>query len=449
MVSVVFVFGGCSRQTSSVSLPVDTTRTFSYSGDRDVPGRWWTVFGDPQLNVLVDSALGSSFTLMTAWQRLHEAKAIVDRETSSLFPTLDASVEGELSQYQTRFVQSQQLRLGLASQYEVDLWGRIRSSIEAQRYRAEATLQDYRTAALSLSAEVVRTWYQLMEATSQLELINQQVETNEKMLRLMKNRFGSGQIRSVDILRQRQLLESTREQRITAESRVQVLEHQLAVLLGRIPQGQFNYQTDTLPGLPPLPETGVPAELIRRRPDVQSAFNSLQAADRQMAAAISNRYPRFSLSASVSTAADQAGDLFEDWARSLTGNLLTPILYGGRLSAEVDRAEAVKKQRLYEYGQTMLTAFREVEDALIQEKKQRERIESLKDQIKLARQSYEQLRVSYFNGVAGYLDVLTALDEEQQMRRNLLSARLLLLEHRVALYRSLAGGFQTERERMQ
>src|SRR6056297_3586266 len=202
---------GCTPQTQSVSLPVDTTQTFSDAGNQEVPERWWTVFGDEQLNVLVDSALTSNFNLLTAWQRLRAAQAVVDRESASFFPTLDASVQGEVSQYQSQFVQDQQLSLGLSSAYEIDLWGRIGSRVEAQRYREQATREDYQTAALSLSAEVARVWYQLVEARNELKLIRDQIRTNEKVLTLLESRFGSGQIRSVDILRQRQLLEATRE----------------------------------------------------------------------------------------------------------------------------------------------------------------------------------------------------------------------------------------------
>jgi len=438
---------GCTPQTRSVSLGVDTTQVFSNAGTQEMPGRWWTTFGDDDLNVLVDSALASNFNLLTAWQRLREARAVVDRESSSFFPTLDASVQGEVSQYQSQFVQDQQLSLGLSSSYEVDLWGRIRSRVEAQRYREQATRQDYQTAALSLSAEVTRVWYQLVEARSELALIRDQITTNEKVLTLLETRFGSGQIRSVDILRQRQLLESTREQKINAEARLETLKHQLSVLLGNPPQVRIATAEGDLPDLPPLPSAGVPTDLIRRRPDIQSAFNRLKAADREVASAISNQYPRLSLSASASTSANNARDLFQDWSRRVAGNLLTPLFYGGQLKAEVDRTQAVKQQRLYEYGQTVLNAFREVEDALIREEKQKQTIQSIRQQLDLARQSYQQLRLEYFNGMSGYLDVLTALDEQQQLRRDLLSARLRLLEYRIALYRSLAGGFEVESQR--
>jgi outer membrane protein TolC len=111
----------------------------------------------------------------------------------------------------------------------------------------------------------------------------------------------------------------------------------------------------------------------------------------------------------------------------------------------VNRTEAVRTQRLYEYGQAVLTAFQDVEDALIREQKQREQIQNLERQVALGRQAYEQLRLQYFNGAVGYLDVLTALDELQQLRRDLLTARRVLVEDRIALYRALAGGFDTGR----
>jgi outer membrane protein TolC len=219
--------------------------------------------------------------------------------------------------------------------------------------------------------------------------------------------------------------------------------------MGRPPQQEVDYPFRELPGVPPLPETGIPVELIRRRPDVQTAFNLLQAADRELAAAISNRYPRVSFSLSYSTAVNDTDKLFKDWAYSLAGNLLAPIFYGGELKAEVNRTEAVKQQRLYEYGQTVLIAFQEVEDALIQEEKQIESIQLIEEQVQLARQTIDQLRLEYLNGLSDYLDVLTALDQEQELRRDLLSAKLTLLEYRIALYRALAGGFETERENME
>ncbi|MDZ7755914.1 efflux transporter outer membrane subunit [Rhodohalobacter sp.] len=440
----VLVLNGCRTQ-EEVSNPVEIPDSFSESGMEVLPAKWWTSFEDNRLNTVIDSALTSNFTLLTAWERLRAAEAVVDRESSLLFPTLDASGSAQADRFSDSSQDSEQIQLGLSSSYEIDLWGRIGSTIDAEQFRARATLFDYQTAALSLTAEIVRTWYQLADAQNQLELVNEQIDTNLTVLQLLKNRFEIGQIQSVDVLRQQQLVEATREQRTYAESRVQTLENQLAVLLGKPPQSGIDFSPEDLPQLSPIPSTGVPTDLVQKRPDVRSAYASLQAADNDLAAAISNQYPRLTISASASSASESAGALFEDWAISFAGNLLAPIFYGGELRAEVDRNEAVKNQRLYEYGQTILTAFREVEDALIREKKQVESIDSIERQLELASQAYRQLRLQYLNGSGNYLDVLTALDGIQQLRRDLLSARLTLVEYRISLYRALAGSFETER----
>lgn len=243
--------------------------------------------------------------------------------------------------------------------------GRIRSSIDAEEFRAEATFTDFQTAALTLSAEISRIWYQLADAQNQVELIDEQLETNRIVLELIENRLPTGQVEGVDLIRQEQLIEATREQKINAESRAQVLRNQLAVLQGNTPQQGADSSPQTLPELSPIPETGVPTDLVQRRPDVKQAFFSLQAADRDLASAISNQYPRLTISANATTSAERAAGLFENWILSFAGNLLAPIFYGGELRAEIDRSEAIKQQRIYEYGQAVLTAFREVEDALV------------------------------------------------------------------------------------
>jgi NodT family efflux transporter outer membrane factor (OMF) lipoprotein len=442
------VLQGCAPQSETAAPPLEVPTSFSEAGSLDVPDRWWTAFDSDRLNALVDTATTTNFTLKTAWQRLRAAQAVVDRESGALFPDLEASGRAEgRGGTEAAFAVGESFELGLSSVYEVDLWGRIRSRVEAERFRAEASRADYQTAALSLSATVVRTWYQLAEARSQRRLVQEQIQTNEKVLRLLENRFETGQIRSVDILRQRQLVESTREQRTVVESRVRVLEHRLAVLLGRSPQTGIENPPAALPDLPSLPEAGVPTDLVRRRPDVRRAHNLLKAADRDLATAISDQYPRLTLSVSGSTVAGGATNLFQTWAYSFAGNLLAPLFRGGALRAEVDRTAAVRTRRLYEYGQTILTAFREVEDALVREKKQRERIQTLEEQVNVAQQAYEQLRTQYFNGAVDYLDVLTALDEVQRLRRDRLSAELALVEDRIALYRALAGAVETDRER--
>ncbi|MEQ6884737.1 efflux transporter outer membrane subunit [Salicola sp. Rm-C-2C1-2] len=436
------LLAGCASQPAQEpEPPVRIPESFSASGDTSPPDQWWRDLNDAQLNQLVQDGLDANLDVRTAWQRLHEARAAVAQQSADFYPDLDATADGEVSNSDTSDT-TQSLRLGLSSDYEVDLWGRISSQAEAEQFRARATRADYQTTALTLSAEVARTWYQLRAQRAQLALAESQIETNRSVMKLLEAQFGSGQASSADVLRQRQLLESTEEQRLSTESQLRVLENQLAVLLGRAPRNTELPSGRGLPSqLPPLPDTGVPADLVQRRPDVRQAFNQLQAADADLAAAISNQFPRLTLSASASTRENSVEDLFDNWATTLAANLVAPLIDAGQRDAQVSQARAVRRQRLYDYGQTVLTAFQEVEDALVQERNQRQAIERIKRQLALADATYEQLRQQYFNGQVGYIDVLNALTDRQDLERSLISARRQLLEYRIALYRALAGGF--------
>lgn len=444
--AALLLLASCASQQNMTEIPVDAPDTFSSGGDALTPDRWWTVFADDSLTAWVDSALTSNFTLLSAWQRLQASQAVAKRERGQLYPSLEASASASRDRFPDSGETVEELDLGLSANYEIDLWGRIRSAAEAESFRAEASLFDYQSLAITLTAEITQIWFELAEARSQLALVNRQVETNEQVLSLLRNRFGSGQIRSVDILRQKQLLEATKEQKINAEERISILRNQFSVLTGRAPDPTLSINPELSDQLPPLPETGVPLDLVERRPDVKSAYARLLSADRDLATAISNQYPRLSLSVTTSTFENSATSLFEEFALSFAGNLVAPIFLGRELQAEVDRSEAVQLELLYEYGQTVLTAFREVEDALSREQKQRERIESIDKQVELARQAFDQLRVQYLNGAINYLDVLTALTEVQQLQRDQLAARLDLLSFRISLYRALSGSVNTERE---
>ena len=436
---------GCSRKVADISLPYDTLQTFSRTGKTEAPDRWWLAFEDPELHMLIDSALKSNLPLEAVWFQLQEVRALVDIASSARVPDVFLQLQSGFNIPEPDFVGGENTQLSLRANYEADLWGRIRYSVHAEEFRFKASYFDYKTAAVSLSGEIALTWYRLKATKIQLQLINEQTETNEQVLALIRNRFASGQVRGVDILRQQQLIENTRQQQTGLELQLELLENQLSVLLGR-PPGEFYEIAAELPELPPLPLTGIPLQLVNRRPDVQSSFYMLQAADREVAAAISNKYPRLNLSMNAAMRSNTLEGLFESQALSIAGSLLAPVFYGGRLNAEVDRAEAVRQQLLNDYVQTVLIAFQEIENALIREEKQLRLIELIQEQVELNEKTFGQLRAEYLSGSIPYLDVLLTLNQQQQLRRELIEAKLELLEIRIALYRALAGGFETERE---
>ncbi|MEM7314500.1 MAG: TolC family protein [Planctomycetota bacterium] len=436
----MLLFTGC---VSHRATPVPTTPVvpFSETGTVVPSTRWWTEFSDAGLNQYVEQALGGNFTLAAALQRLRAARAFARREASDLLPDINGVIGSDTTLGSG--IRDTDYSLGLASAYQVDLWGQIQSRVDAERFRAQATLADYHAVALALAAEVSQVWFALIESYAQLDLLAGQIESNRRGLKSQELRFGRGFVRSADVLRQRQLVEQTLEQEVIVKARIAVLEHQLAVLLGHLPQ-MANYVTGaTLPDLPPLPETGLSSELLMRRPDVKSSYLTLVAADRDLASAISARYPRLNLTGSVLNAAENPETLFRDWIVSISSQLIAPLFDGGERRSEIARTDALVCQRFNEYGQTMLNAFREVEDALAQERFQKQRIERINAQVKLAGQASEQLRQQYLIGDADYLDVLSAIQAQQQLQRDSLSARLDLILFRIQLYLALAGDFDT------
>ncbi|WP_202617394.1 TolC family protein [Roseimaritima sediminicola] len=411
---------------------------FSESGLVRAADHWWIAFGDPELNTRVQQAFDNNYDLASALQRVVASRAVARRQASDFF----ADVNGVVT-HQSIFGPEEDRYptvIGLDAAYQVDLWGRIESQVAAERFRAAATYADYQAVALTLSAEVARTWFALIEARAQLELLDAQIETNRTGVESQEDRFGLGLVGSADVLRQRQLLQATLEQYTVVQSQVETLEHQMSVLLGELPQtASYDPGTD-LPAMPPLPAAGVPAELLQRRPDVRRDYLAFVAANHDLAAAVSDQFPRLNLTGSVENLSDSPETLFRDWFVSIGGQLIAPLLDGGQRRAEVDRSAAVARQLFNQYGQTMLVAFQEVEDALAQERYQRERLEYLEKQVELAYQSTLQLREQYLIGDEDYLAVLTAITGWQRLQRETLSAQLDLRLIRISLYLALAGG---------
>lgn len=440
---------GCAPKVAKIDLPYDTLEAFSKSGDAELPTKWWLSFEDLQLNALVDSALRLNLPLKNVWYQLEEASALVGIAGSERWPQISAQIQSGFSVPEPDFVGGENTQVSLRANYEVDLWGRIRYSLHAEQYRYKASYYDFKTASISLSAEIALTYFRLKATAVQLSLVDEQLETNETVLALIRARFAGGQVKGVDILRQQQLIENTKEQKIELEIQSEILKNQLAILVREPPDQNFRTAVnvlDTLPPLPPLPSTGVPLDLINRRPDVLSAYYQLQASDRELAAAISNKYPRLNISITTAVRSNSFEGLLESQAGSFAGSLLAPLFYGRRLKEEANRAEAVRQQATQIYAQAVLIAFQEVENNLIQEERLREQIAVMEEQLRLATETLGQMRIEYLHGSIAYLDVLSTLTQQQQLRMEIVDVRMGLIETRIGLYRALAGSFESDSE---
>ncbi len=449
------MIAACATEPGTYAPPVATPAAFSSGGTVPLPERWWHSFDDPVLNDLIDKALANNFSLRAAWARLAQSRATLAKQQSSFLPTLDlnSGVSGSKQRSRSsaanggdwKVSSSSEFELGLSSGYEIDLWGGIASAVDAADLDARASEEDLRTAAITLSAEVAKTWYALVEQYGQVDLLKSQLATNEQVLELTDLRFRQGQVMITDILQQQQTVESIRGTLATAESDLAVTRHALAILLGQTPaDAEIPVINDLVP-LPPLPATGVPADLVRQRPDIRKAYADLSAADRRVGVAIADRYPSFSLSANVSTSAENVRDLLDNWLASLAANIVAPIFEAGARKAELERTRAVVDESLADYGQAILDALGEVEDALVQESRQQAYIASLERQMELSDQVIQRMLDRYSGGDVDYISVLDALLTNQNLERTRLTASRQLLEYRIDLCRALGGGWVMER----
>jgi len=421
--------------------PVIVPPAFSQSGDAPAHDRWWRDFDDPVLTALIHQALADNLDLRSAWARLGQSAALARQAGAPLWPELDATGAASRSRTEAAgpVVRTTQYSLSLAASYEIDLWGRVRSQERAAALDFAASREDLEAAAITVAATVGDVWYSLVEQREQRLLLDQQIETSETLLELAELRFSQGLASALDVYQQRQQLATTRGQVPGVESRRRVLEHQLAVLLGRTPMADMVPGPLALPDLPRLPEAGLPADMLARRPDVRAAQARLAAADHRVAAAVAARLPSLSLTGSAGYAAGRSQDLWNSQAWSMAASALAPVFDAGRRAAEVSRTKARVDEALALYTQTILTAFREVEDALVQERKQWEYVASVREQLELATSTLREARERYSNGLSDYLPVLAAVQSHHQVARELISARRQLISFRIQLYRSLGG----------
>lgn len=427
--------------TARPDTPVPTT--FSTSGTVAMPDRFWLAFEDPALDALVREALSENPGVRATWHRLAQAEASLKSKRSSLYPKVDGSAGGSVdARNNGDGVQTGSgMSLGLAASYEVDLWGKVSASNDIARLDAESSAHDVMSSAITLASQISATWYELVEQRAQFSILAEQVASAEKTLQMVVVSFDRGFVPRSDLLRQQQRVESIDGERDQATARIAVLEHQLAILLGHSPTDRVAPAVSELPPLPPMPATGIPLELIGRRPDVARAYLAVQSADNKVAVAITEQFPRISLSARLST---NPAALISDLVGSLAASIAAPIFDAGARKAEVERARAALLERIELYKQTVLAALAEIEDALVKEDAQQANLDSIERQLEMTEELLDQARVGYEAGMTDYLRVLDAEETHHSLQRRYLSARREMLSIRIGLYRALAGGWKMD-----
>lgn len=396
---------------------------------------------------MIARALDGNLQLRAAWARVRQARSLVTQANSGKWPQLEFN--GQAARSKTRFVlpdplgeqslSTNQFSLSVAAGYELDLWKRIGSRASATAHDALALRDDAEGIAISLAAEIAETWFDLRAQASQRAMVLEQLETNKLYLELMELRYAKGVASALDVHQQRQSVVATRSRLAGIDMALGLFRFKLAILVGQPPSEIQIEPAASLPPLPALPNTGVPADLLVRRPDVRAARRRAEAADYRVAAAVADRLPALRLGGSLSLQSQSLADLIATPLWSVFGSIFQPIFNGGRLAAEAERNRDVYDERLLAFGQTVLNAIVEIESALLQEKQQRVLIGDLEEQVAIAKDTLREAKSRYDGGLIDYLPVLTAIDVEQRAALGLVQAHRQLISYRVQLLRALGG----------
>lgn len=448
----VVVTGGCAVRAVRHEPPPPAQVPEAFAQQRPaeapLPERWWRSFEDAALDGLVDRALGGNFQLRAAWARLDQAGALARQGAAPLFPS--ASVEGAVARTRSVFnpvippVEFTRWEISARAAYELDVWGRLRALRSASALEQEATRDDLSAAAITVSAETTEAWFDVLAQRAQRELVLAQLRTNEAFLELVTLRFEQGLVGALDVWQQRQQVTGSKAQVEVVDGQLAVAGHRLAVLLGAAPGAVELPTGGDLPALPPVPEAGVPAHVLARRPDIRAAQKRVEALDHRVTVALAELLPALRLSGSAGYNAFDLADLFKEIVFNAVASVAQPVFEGGRRVAELDRARAAMEERLQGYGQVVLQALLEVENALALERQQSRNLALLETQLEQARAALDEARSRYREGLTDYLPVLTALQARQRLEQGLISARRQLLSHRVQLHRALGGNWTEE-----
>jgi len=417
-------------------------------------GRWWTIYGDAQLDALVQEAGAHNADLVAAAARVDEARALVQEAESGFYPSVGAGFNGSRQQNSRRTAtffpgiptRFEDYRGALNISYDVDLFGRIRAGAQAARADLQANEAARNAVRLALFAQVAQSYYTLRALDEQVALTRRTVDLREEALRLQKKRFDAGVISEFDLRQLEAEAATVRAQLPPLERDREREEAALAVLLGRTPRQIFEETTarrhaeNESPGPAVLP-SGLPSELLLRRPDLVEAERSLAAANARIAVARAQMFPSISLTAGLGSESAALGNLFTTGSGiwSLGFALAQPIFAGGRLEAETEAAKARERQAVAQYTKAIQNAFSEVRAALAAQTRARESFEAQSAAAEALGQSLRLARLRYENGVASQLDVIDA-------ERGLLAAQSARIEalraQRAAvadLFRALGG----------
>jgi NodT family efflux transporter outer membrane factor (OMF) lipoprotein len=415
---------------------------------------WWTTFNDPVLSSLVERAIQSNLDLKLAQARIRQARAARNVTAAGLGPTVNAgssytrSGSAVETPSGTENNTSNLYRTGLDSAWELDIFGGVRRSVEAADANIQAAVEDRRDVLVTLVAEVGLNYTDLRSFQQQIVIAQENLKAQRHTAEITRQRFQAGFVGALDVA-------NAEAQAATTFSQIPLLEafarksiYRLSILLGREPSALLQELTPVadIPAAPPAAPVGVPADLLRRRPDIRRAEAQLHAATAQIGVATADLFPKFALSGSIGYQSNQFSS-WVDWVNrfwSFGPSASWEIFASGAIRANIEQQKAVQEQSLIAYQQTVLTALQDVENALVASTKEAQRREALAGAVDSNRKAVQYSLQLYTEGQVDFLNVLNAQRSLYVSEQALVQSTHDISTDLVALYKALGGGWKKE-----
>jgi NodT family efflux transporter outer membrane factor (OMF) lipoprotein len=420
-----------------------------YPPDLDTLAHWWTIFNDPELSSLEERAVNGNLDLQTARSRIREARALMGISQASLFPTVGANAA-------TSKIRSNEsggtgmefdfYTVGFDAGWELDIFGGLRRSIEASQADLESSQFDLHNVMISLMAEVAVNYVDVRIYQAQLSITRENIKSQEESYFLNQSRNQAGIIDELAVQESLRILESSRSQIPAIETRLSASINRLAVLLGRQPVefAQELVEEKAIPALPPTIAIGIPAETLRRRPDIHLAERVVAAQTARIGVATADLYPKFQLAGTIGIESIDSGDLL-DWSSriwSIGPRASWNIFDAGSIRQNIEVQTARQEQALIQYQQTVLNALEEVENALVAYVKEQRRRDFLEKATTAAQRAELLARDKYQAGLVAFNNVLDAQRSLLLLQNELNQSTGTATTNLVRLYKSLGGGWE-------
>ncbi len=410
--------------------------------------QWWHRFNDAKLNSLVEQALDANLDVKIAVARLRQARAQRQGASASFWPWLNSSggeSQSAVGGSGPAAGSSSSYHGSLSAAWELDLFGGNRRNLESASARQAAVAADLDATRLSLAAEVALTYCQLRSIQDQLTVAHRNLSTQQHSSEITHDRRSAGFASDLDVVNADALVASTKAQIPSLETSARHSTHAIAVLLGRPPADLLGMFTKVAPvptASATIP-TGIPSDLLRRRPDIRSAEASAHAATANIGVAVADLFPKFTLNGSINQQSAKLSDWLSPSARSSSfgPSFNWALFQGGAIQANIRVQQALRDQSLLAYRKSVLIALQEVEDAMVAGTNEQKRCASLIEAVAANRRAVELSTQLYTAGQTDFINVLNAQRSLLQSESELTLSHLAMATDLIALYKALGGGW--------